>query len=143
MNKMMITGDSTVSLRFSLSLENGQLVDGNIDGDTATFIMGDGTLLPGFEQFLVGLEVGADETFEVTPEYAFGMPNPSNIQEFSRSQFAGIVLEPGVVLSFADASQSELPGVVKTLEGDTVIVDFNHPLAGKTLKFSVIIEGIQ
>jgi FKBP-type peptidyl-prolyl cis-trans isomerase SlpA len=54
-----------------------------------------------------------------------------------------VVLEPGLVFSFADAANGELPGVVKSLEGDDVIVDFNHPLAGMTLQFEVEIIAVE
>ena len=53
------------------------------------------------------------------------------------------MLVEGMVISFADASQSELPGVVKTLEGDMVIVDFNHPLAGRNITFDVEIRRVE
>jgi FKBP-type peptidyl-prolyl cis-trans isomerase SlpA len=54
-----------------------------------------------------------------------------------------MVLEPGVMISFADARQSELPGVVSRVEGDEVEVDFNHPLAGRTLTFEVEIIDVE
>ena len=55
-----------------------------------------------------------------------------------RSEFAkDMELEVGMVVSFADANQAELPGVIKTVEDNLVVVDFNHPLAGQALKFQV------
>ena len=133
---------SLVTLHFSLQLESGELVDGTYDKTPPTLTMGDGNLLPSFEQLLIGLSEGESAEFEVGPETAFGQRNENNIQSFNRSQFAGMSLETGTMVSFADAAKAELPGVVQKLDGDNVWVDFNHPLAGKTLLFKVTIEGV-
>jgi FKBP-type peptidyl-prolyl cis-trans isomerase SlpA len=98
----------------------------------------------GFEACLLGLEAGASETFEVPPERAFGQPHPTNVQRCSRAKVGPeLALEPGLVLSFADAAKSELPGVVTALEGDDVVVDFNHPLAGRTVTFEVAVITVE
>ena len=74
-------------------------------------------------------------------EEAFGAHNPQNLQQFKRSDFSEDKLEPGMMFSFADAAGGELPGVLKSVDGDKVAIDFNHPLAGHTLSFTVeIIE---
>ena len=78
------------------------------------------------------------------PEKAFGQPNPNNLQTFKRHEFsADMVLEPGVMISFADARQQELPGVVSRVEGDEVEVDFNHPLSGRTLTFDIEVIDVE
>ncbi len=138
----VINSDSRVTLHFSLSLEDGGVVDSNFEGQAATFTMGDGSLLPGFEKHLLGLSAGDSRRFDVLPEDAFGQPNPNNCQTFKRSDFADdMVLQEGLVLSFADASEAELPGVVQSFDDERVIVDFNHPLAGRTIDFAVKIIG--
>ena len=60
-----------------------------------------------------------------------------------RSQFAGMELSEGLMVSFQDAARTELPGVVKTFDDNQVTVDFNHPLAGKTLTFEVEIIDVK
>ena len=78
------------------------------------------------------------------PEEGFGQPNDNNLQTIKRDQFdAGSELEEGMVFSFADAAGGELPGVVKTFDADEVTVDFNHPLAGRTLSFRVAIHNVE
>lgn len=132
---------SEVNLCFALALEDGKVVDSNLGRESAVLTMGDGNLLPGFERCLLGLQAGDEATFSVPPEDAFGQRNPNNLQHFKRADFAGMMLEPGLVVSFADAASNELPGVVSELEEDSVTVDFNHPLAGHTVTFTVhIIE---
>ena len=135
---MKIQQGSQVVLNFALSLSDDQVIDTTFDKKPATLIVGDGNLPEGFEGLLVGLEAGAKDTFTVSPENAFSQPNPNNIQTMKRSEFAkDMELEVGMVVSFADANQAELPGVIKTVEDNLVVVDFNHPLAGQALKFQV------
>jgi FKBP-type peptidyl-prolyl cis-trans isomerase SlpA len=87
--------------------------------------------------------VGEHQTFTVTPENGFGQHNPANLQTLKRHQFGSdMVLEQGLVVSFSDAANTELPGVVKTIDGDDVVMDFNHPLAGVELKFEVEILAV-
>ncbi|MEN0108814.1 MAG: FKBP-type peptidyl-prolyl cis-trans isomerase [Pseudomonas sp.] len=133
--------DKQVTLHFALNLENGDVVDSTFDKKPATFKVGDGNLLPGFEAKLFGLKAGDQRTLQVEPENAFGQPNPQNVQVMPRSQFADMELSEGLLVIFNDAANTELPGVVKAFDDNQVTIDFNHPLAGKTLNFQVeIIE---
>lgn len=132
-----------VTLHFTLSLEDGTTVDSTRDKQPATFQVGDGNLPPGFEYPLKGLAAGDTGRFEVTPEHAFGQHNPQNIQLLKRDDFEGEVPEVGTVMSFADAAGGELPGVIKGIEGEQVQVDFNHPLAGRTLTFDVEVLDVK
>lgn len=144
MSVLPVGPQTRVTLHFALRLEQGEIVDSTFERAPATFTVGDGSLLPSFERKLFGLTKGRRETFSVTPEEAFGQPNPANVQHFKRSQFAAdMELHEGLVISFADASKAELPGVIKSFDADTVVVDFNHPLAGRTIEFDVEIIDVQ
>jgi len=132
-----------VTLHFTLSLEDGTVVDSTRDKAPATFKVGDGNLPPGFEHPLKGLSTGESGTFEITPEHAFGQHNPQNIQMLKRDDFESDEPEVGMVMSFADAAGGELPGVIKSIEGEQVEVDFNHPLAGRTLTFEVEVLDVK
>tara|TARA_R110002073_G_scaffold50154_3_gene133012 strand:- start:5477 stop:5938 length:462 start_codon:yes stop_codon:yes gene_type:complete len=139
-----IDKNTKVSLHFSLSLNDGSIVDSTFDKAPASFEFGDGQLPDGFQGFLVGLVAGDKEAFMVPPEKSFGMPNPNNQQTMKRTDFpADMALAEGLMISFADANKSELPGVVKDFNDDEVIIDFNHPLAGETLKFVVEIQSVE
>lgn len=138
-----ITRNSRVTLYFSLALEDSSIIDSNFDGAPATFTMGDGSLLSGFEDVLIGMSVDQENSFLITPEHGFGQHNPSNLQTIKRKQFApDMALSIGLVISFADAAKGELPGVISGIGEDEIIVDFNHPLAGKTITFDVHIVKI-
>tara|TARA_B110000285_G_scaffold216205_1_gene263273 strand:+ start:454 stop:885 length:432 start_codon:yes stop_codon:yes gene_type:complete len=133
-----INSTSRVTLNFALHHASGATIDSTFDKGSVELTIGDGNLLAGFESCLIGLAVGDHQTFTVAPENGFGQHNPANLQTLKRHQFGpDMVLEKGLVVSFSDAANTELPGVVKTIDGDTVVMDFNHPLAGVELKFEV------
>ena len=143
--KDLIVGEGTrVTLHFALRMQNGELIDSNFEREPATFTVGDGNLLQGFEQAIYGLQEGDRKTLTIKPEDGFGQRNPNNVQEIARNQFgADIQLEEGLMLSFADAQKAELPGVVKRFNDDVVTIDFNHPLAGQDIFFEVAILKIE
>jgi FKBP-type peptidyl-prolyl cis-trans isomerase SlpA len=138
MTDIQIAPGTEITLHFALSIVDGDVVDSTFDAKPATFIFGDGSLLPSVEAKLLGLTAGVSESYSLAPEEAFGQRNPANIQRFPRSQFAAdMALEKGLVISFADAARAELPGVVSEVTDESVMVDFNHPLAGLNLLFRV------
>lgn len=139
--ELRIGPDKQVTLHFALKLENGDVVDSTFDKQPATFKVGDGNLLPGFEVALYGFKAGDKRSLQIEPENAFGQPNPQNVQVMPRGQFQDMELSEGLLIIFNDAANAELPGVVKAFDEQQVTIDFNHPLAGKTLSFDVeIIE---
>ncbi|MGO1659078.1 MAG: FKBP-type peptidyl-prolyl cis-trans isomerase [Marinobacter sp.] len=144
MKELPIDKDTRVTLHFALKFESGEVIDSTFDKDAATLEIGDESLPANFEAYLLGMKAGDQASYQVSPEKAFGQHNPNNLQTFKRHEFsADMVLEPGVMISFADARQQELPGVVSRVEGDEVEVDFNHPLAGRTLTFDVEIVDVE
>lgn len=141
MNELRIAQGSQVTLHFAIKLENGDVVDSTFDKQPASFTVGDGSLLPGFEMALYGLKCGDQRSLPITPDQGFGQSNPQNVQVMPRSAFAAMELSEGLLVIFNDAANAELPGVVKAFDETHVTVDFNHPLAGKNLTFDVeIIE---
>lgn len=135
---------SRVRLHFELRLASGEVVDTTFGGNAGALVFGDGTLPSGFETLIRGMKQGERKVFTVAPEAAFGMPNPMNVQTFSRKDFAREVdLVPGMVFSFSDAARAELPGVIQSVSDDEVVVDFNHPLSGHHLEFEVEILDVE
>lgn len=140
---LTIGPDTQVTLHFAIKLEDGSVVDSTFDNEPATFSFGDGSLLPGFEDALQGMEAGDENSFIISPEQGFGQRNPNNVQRFKRDDFAAdMELEEGLMISFADAQKAELPGVISKLQDELVEVDFNHPLAGKNVVFDVKIIAV-
>ena len=144
MNTVTVSEGTRVFLNFSISLEDGEEVDTNFGGEPVDFVVGDGSLLPDFEQLLFGMSAGERLMFTVPPENAFGQPNDDNVQELPRRQFDDDVeLEMGIVFSFADAAGGEVPGMILSFDDEIVTVDFNHPLSGRTILFDVLVHRIE
>jgi FKBP-type peptidyl-prolyl cis-trans isomerase SlpA len=144
MRDLAVGPGTKVTLHFAVRLQDGEVIDSNFERDPATFVVGDGNLLPGFEKAIFGLTEGDKKTLTISPEQGFGQRNPNNMQEFPRSEFSSdIELREGLVLSFSDAQKTELPGVVSHFDENVVIVDFNHPLAGRDIVFDVAILKIE
>ena len=142
MTRPAIEPGSRVTLHFSLLLADGREIDSTRRGRPATFVVGDGALPAGIERALIGLEAGADEQIAIAPKDAFGDAREENVRMIPRAQFgSSLTLEQGLVVSFAGPG-GELPGVVKAIEGDLVVVDFNHPLAGRDLILDVSILAV-
>ncbi len=144
MSTILVSKGRQVVLHFSLAMEDGSLVDSTFERQPATLVIGDGNLPEGFERHLIGMSAGSKGEWHIPPERAFGQLNPNNVQHFPRSQFSkDMDLQPGLVISFADAAKTELPGVVKAVSDSEVVVDFNHPLAGHTLVFTAQILSVE
>ena len=139
--KLEVELGTKVTLHFALVLEDGDVIDSNFETAPATFTVGDGNLLPGFESTLIGLENGDEREFTIPPEEAFGQHNPQNVQRVDRSNFDQQELEVGAMFSFQNGD-GELPGVIIEFEDEEILVDFNHPLAGKNIIFQVKIMNI-
>lgn len=143
-----IEQDALVSLHFSLALENGELIDSNFAAKPASFRLGDGSMLPGFEAALLGLHAGDTIELLLQPDAAFGAVNPKNLHQFPIAKFT-LLLEDellptqvGSVVAFKDAAGFDLPGVVAAINSTNITVDFNHPLAGKAILFKARIVSV-
>lgn len=132
-----------VRLHFALHLESGEEVDTTRRGDPAMLTIGDGNLLLGFEEVLLGLRVGDDAQILLEADKAFGQRHSENVQVLRRDRFgADMVLEEGLMVSFSGPG-GELPGVVREVMEEHVEVDFNHPLAGRRIVFDVSIIDVR
>lgn len=134
-----VQSNSAVLVHFTLKLDDGSTAESTRNnGKPALFRLGDGSLSEGLEQHLLGLKDGDKTTFSLEPDAAFGITTPDLIQYFSRREFmdAG---EPeiGAIMLFTAMDCSEMPGVIREINGDSITVDFNHPLAGHTVHFDI------
>ena len=141
---MIIGPGSTVIFHFDIKLSDGSAAESTrVHNKPAKRQMGDGSLSPAFEAQLMGLTAGDSKTFTLEPQDAFGMPNPDNIYYVDRSRFSlEAPAQVGMIIGFAMPDGSELPGLVRDVVGDSVTIDFNHPLAGQTLTFNVEIVQV-
>ena len=131
--------NSAVLLHFTLKLDDGSTAESTrANGKPALFRLGDGSLSGPLEAELLGLKAGDKKAFALEPEAAFGNVIPDLIQYFSRRDFiqAGEP-EVGAIMLFSGMGGSEMPGVIREIAGDSITVDFNHPLAGRTVHFDI------
>lgn len=135
----MIEKDSKVCLHFVLIKTDGQVVESTYErGSPVDITIGDSHLPENFEKYLIGLNVGDKQQWELSPEQAFGEYSNERLSYFTREQFpSDEALQIGMVMGFSQPNGAELPGIIKAIEGDSVTVDFNHPLAGEPIIFVV------
>lgn len=141
----VITESSEVLMHFAIKLEDGSVADSTqAMGKPAKFRMGDGSLTDNFEKCLLGLAQGQKSSFDLGPEEAFGLPNPDNIHHVDRTKFGtDAPAEVGNIIAFAGPDGSDIPGIITEVLGDSVTVDFNHPLAGQRVTFEVEVVAIE
>lgn len=138
---MKIAENLFVSLAYELNV-NGEVVDSANAERPLDFIFGMGMLLPAFEGHIAGKEVGEAFSFTLTPEDGYGVINEQAVVELPKDIFMvdGVVadqlLTVGNALPMGDSQGNRMMGVIKAIGETSVTMDFNHPMAGKTLNFS-------
>ena len=138
-----IARNSLVTLFYRLGLPNGDVLEENFDDEPMTVQLGQGEMAEGLELALIGLREGQEDTVDIQPELAFGHVDESLFRTIPRIEFdPDIELEPGLIIEFATDSGETLPGTIVSLDDDEVRVDLNHPLAGRTVRYSVRIVSI-
>jgi len=131
-------------MHFSLALPDGTEAVSTFDGDPEQVTLGDGSLTEGLEQAIIGLPKGTRKTLELTPAQAFGSWEEDKLQQMPRTDFSPeLTLEPGLTIAFETPSGEEVPGTIAEVGEHQVSVDFNHPLAGTDIVFSVEILEVQ
>ena len=133
-----IRAGSRVLMHFSLALPDGTEAVSTFDGEPESVVLGSGDLTAGLEQVLIGLKKGDKQTLELTPDQAFGAWEEAKLQWLPRTDFSPeLTLEPGVAIAFETPSGEEVPGTITEVGERRVNVDFNPPLAGVDIVFSV------
>ena len=143
----VVTRDSFLTLHYRLASVDGADIVSTFDENPATLQLGEGQLAPFLEAVLIGLPEGAEQTFDLPPEQAFGPRNPDLVQKVSRATLSenSSIDEDykiGDLVEFAAPSGGKFAGVLRQIDAGDALFDFNHPLAGQPVKFSVRIIGI-
>ena len=123
--------------------DTGEVFDSNVESQPLPFLVGHRNMIEGFEKELLGAVEGETRSFTLTPDQAYGFRDESAVQEIPREQFpADVELNPGDVMA-AQSDQGPIQFTIASIDGDTVSVDFNHLMAGKTLHFDVQVNSIR
>ncbi len=139
---MAIEANQIVSLEYEVR-DGDKLVDGNVGGAPLVFMFGKGQIIPGLENGIKDMAIGEKGDVLVKAADAYGEYNAEAKQEVPKEQFAGIDLEVGMTLYGQGEDGGTVQVVVNEIGSDSVIIDFNHPLAGKDLMFSVTINNVR
>ena len=132
-----------VTLHLTILLEDGSEALSTFGEEPVTLDLGDGTLQPGLELAIYGLSAGDRQTLKLLPEQAYGLRDPALIQYMPMTDFtADFTPEPGQIIGFSLPNDEEAAGTVVSVEDGRVEVDFNHPLAGHEITFTVEILDV-
>jgi FKBP-type peptidyl-prolyl cis-trans isomerase SlyD len=122
---------------------SGEVIQTNRGGQALSYTQGRGQLISGLERGLAGMRVGEEKRLVVPPDEAYGAADPSFRQEVPKAQIPPEALRAGAQLMARTAEGEERPVVVAEVRESTVLLDMNHPLAGKTLLFDVRVLAIE
>ncbi len=140
---MKIAKGSVVALDYRLHLGDGVAVDASEGGEPLQYIHGQGQIVPGLEVALEGLEVGSTRQVVVAPAEGYGDYDPRGLQEVPHDAFGGRLPEVGGPYAARGPEDEVVPFSVKEIRESTVLVDLNHPLAGRTLHFDVTVREVR
>jgi FKBP-type peptidyl-prolyl cis-trans isomerase SlyD len=141
---MNIADKLYVVFDYKLTLDSGEEIDSSSEGQPLGFITGSGQIIPGLEKAIMGMTVGDSKKISVEPEDGYGQVNPELFQDVPRKQFPGdIELRPGMAFQ-AQCPQGPIVINIKEMKDEnTVVIDLNHPLAGKKLHFDLNIVEVR
>lgn len=132
-----------VKVHYHGKLTDGTTFDSSEGRSPLEFEIGSGQVIPGFDDGVTGLQVGEKRTVNIAAEQAYGAVSQDQIVEFPRSQFpSDMKPEPGMQLQMSNDQGQTFPVVVKEVKDDVVVLDANHPLAGKDLIFDIELVDI-
>jgi FKBP-type peptidyl-prolyl cis-trans isomerase SlyD len=132
-----------VTLDYTLVADE-EILESTDDGEPIVFIQGIGQVIPGLESALYGMKVGEKKTVVIEPEEAYGDYDPESLEIAKKEEFSEeIPLDVGTFLDLRDDEENVLSAQVIEEDEDTVTLDFNHPLAGKTLTFEITLTALR
>jgi FKBP-type peptidyl-prolyl cis-trans isomerase SlyD len=144
MMSLSIEDNRVVSMHYKLTDDSGNVLDSSEGAEPLNYLHGAGNLIPGLEQALAGRAQGDSLQVVVEPADAYGEVRPEMIQAVDRSAFQGVeTVEPGMTFQAQGPDGATQRIVVTSVEGDSVTIDANHPLAGVQLHFDVQVVGVR
>jgi FKBP-type peptidyl-prolyl cis-trans isomerase 2 len=144
--KKVEQGDHVI-IEYKGMLENGETVESSADNGPFELEVGGGAMPPSFENALVGMQEGEEKTITLQPDEAFGNHDKKLLHTVKRSVFGkNTSPKTGMILGMTvdkDGQKQKIPALVTAINGEEVIIDFNHPLAGKAITYKFIIKTVK
>jgi FKBP-type peptidyl-prolyl cis-trans isomerase SlyD len=139
----MIRNGQKVRLEYTVFLEDGTQIDTNVGEDPLVFVIGEHKVFPALEQALMGLQVGDSHQVLLPAEDAYGPVVPDAFREVDLDAVPEPYRFEGAVLGIQDPQGGVFPIRVHKIKDQKVVLDFNHPLAGRSLRFDVKVVGVE
>lgn len=134
------TGD-TISVEYTGKFDNGETFDTSRGRAPLKFTVGAGQLIPGFDAAVIGMLPGDTKTVTIEPEEGYGVHEPQRITKMPRAGVPeGMEVQVGMAVQLADQAGNPIPALITEITDEDVVLDLNHPLAGKTLVFDIEIK---
>ncbi len=142
-NETVASDGKQIAIEYTLKLEDKSMIDSNVDAKPLSFVLGSHEIIPGLENAVKGMKVGESKKVTVKPEDAYGLVNKDAISEVKKEQVPQDALKVGAVLQGQSPDGQVILTRVIEIKEETVMLDYNHPLAGQTLYFDVKILDVQ
>ena len=140
---LMIENGKKVKFDYTLTVEN-KVMDTSEGKAPLEYVQGSGNIIPGLERQMAGLKAGDERTFNVKPEEAYGQIDPAAFREMPKSSLPKeFVPEVGKVISVVDNMGRRMPVTISEIKDQSIMINLNHPLAGKDLEFKIKVIDIQ
>lgn len=141
--EITVSQGNEVSLEYTLKLEDNAVFDTNVGAEPLTYTHGSHQIIPGLEKALEGMKIGESKHVSVKPEEGYGAVNPEAFLEIKKDQIPEDARKVGSQLQGQNPQGQAVRARVAEIKEQTVLLDFNHPLAGKNLLFDVKVLKIQ
>lgn len=133
----------TVRVHYHGRLNDGTTFDSSEGREPLQFKVGSGQVIKGFDNGVIGMNIGEKKTVNIPAAEAYGQPDEKNFLEYPKSDFPeGMTPEVGLELHVSDEQGNQYPVVISEIKGETVVLDANHPLAGKDLIFDIELVSV-
>jgi peptidylprolyl isomerase len=138
-----VKNGDTVRVHYHGKLTDGTTFDSSEGRDPLEFQVGSGQVIKGFDDALVDMQIGEKKTVQIPVDQAYGQRNDDMMMEYPKSEFpADMKPEPGLELHMSDNQGHVFPVVIVEVQEEVVVLDANHPLAGKDLTFEIELVSI-
>lgn len=140
---MKVKKNCLVRVQYRVTDEEGQEIDASSPDHPLEFVCGRGDVITGLERGVIGLEPGGKKRITIPPEDAYGPHNPAHVKTLPRAAFpVNMELVEGTRFSYRSDKGAEVMYRVKEIRPDSIVADYNHPLAGKTLHYDVTVVDV-
>ncbi len=134
---MTVSNGKQVTLEYTMKLDDQSVVDSNVGGEPLKVTQGSHQIIPGVEKALEGMAAGEKKKVTLAPAEAYGTVDPKAFQEVDKKMVPAEAQKVGIQLEGKTADGKTVYPRISEVKNDTIVLDFNHPLAGKTLHFDV------